>query len=49
MKHQQILKLIKDKIKKTKNKRDKEKLIEIEKAVKEGKMQKAKKFVKERD
>lgn len=42
-----IIKLIKEKILRTKNKKDKEKLMELEEAVKEGKMQKVKRIAKE--
>jgi hypothetical protein len=47
MNRSQIIKLIEEKISKTKNKKDREKLKELEKAVEEGKIQKAKRFAKE--
>lgn len=42
-----IIKLIEEKISKIRNKKDKEKLRELEEAVKEGKMQKVKRITKE--
>ena len=42
-----IIKLIEEKISKTRDKKKKEKLRELEDAVKEGKMQKVKSFTKE--
>ena len=42
-----IIKLIEERISKIKNKKDKEKLRELEEAVKEGKMQKVKRIAKE--
>ena len=42
-----IIKLIEEKISKTKNKKKKKKLRELEEAVKEGKMQKVKRIAKE--
>jgi len=47
MKNSKIIKLIEERISKTKNKKDKEKLRELEEAVKEGKVQKVKRITKE--
>lgn len=47
MNRSKIIRLIEEKISKTKNKKDKEKLRELEEAVKEGKMQKVKRITKE--
>ena len=47
MRNSKIIRLIEEKISKIKNRKDKEKLRELEEAIKEGKVQKAKRITKE--